>query len=92
MCVISIASHSLVESREALEGSKCVAPLMMGVPVSVKRPTPYEFSFASFSTTGTLQSSMSEGNEYFLCFQAKGKQGFVLGRLFTVRFSLTSEA
>jgi len=41
--------------------------LVMGVPVSVKRPTStYEFSFASFSTTGTLQSSIAEGNSKFL--------------------------
>ena len=34
---------------------------VMGVPVSVKRRTSYDFSIASFSTTGTLQSSVSEG-------------------------------
>ncbi|KAK3736315.1 hypothetical protein QZH41_020775 [Actinostola sp. cb2023] len=48
------------------------ASVVMGVPVSVKRPSPsYDFSFASFSTTGTLQSSISEaGSSYKRPFTA----------------------
>lgn len=53
-CIASL-SRLLVNTSKAL---------VMGVPVSVKRRTSYEFSLASFSTTGTLQSSVSEGQFY----------------------------
>lgn len=54
-CIAASLSRLLVNTSKAL---------VMGVPVSVKRRTSYEFSLASFSTTGTLQSSVSEGQFY----------------------------